>query len=237
MMIRWCALLHCFGRIKATYEQHLRKLQLPPPDELAALPTTDLRAYIQETIAQIPQNQLRAALAQKLAALGNPWMQSKTFDMHFPDQGAKRVAEQDRSLPLFAPGKMVLYVRHCKACVGVMKLIHRWNQDVEKALGVVYDPRDKIENQRLQETVHRLLSTIANQESELLELREHLHTCTAGEKWLEERSARQSLTNQVRQLEKSLRRQMEVSQMNAADAQARALEFHAKALITEQKLR
>lgn len=114
-------------------------------DEVQLIPTIDLRQLIDDAKQSFyfSSQQMQDTLTE--AGLIDPdsektlnaWEKSKGFrrimrnkttpSFQYPDVGGQ-------SIPLFAPARKNLFIRYCDKCIGVMRLVKSWNEEIESAM-------------------------------------------------------------------------------------------------------
>lgn len=113
--------------------------------ELMSMPSVDLRALVSEAFTgpeAAPSNQLQDLFVNgttmKLANVDKlPWEYGKMFlEQKVNETGyAYKLPKVKAALvDLHAPSRHKLLVRYCPDCIGLMTLVHEWNEAVEDGL-------------------------------------------------------------------------------------------------------
>lgn len=115
---------------------------------------------------------------------------------------------------LHAPSKHKLLVRYCKDCVGLITLVHDWNQAVEDGLNANVD---SLQAQELRKLVCSLRDTVHAQEQEIFDLKNKMALSQPRIDFIEKRLEKENDSNIIHELSEKVSKWRAIAEMCDAE--------------------
>lgn len=158
--------------------------------ELQSIPSVDLRSFMEGVINNQSSSQIKDALLKAFLVnpdtmrqwTKNPWDQGQQYKKwkHVETGRPYKPVKEGHCIDLYAPSRHKLFVKYCKACVGVMTIVETWNKDVEAAFKRRIDSQT---NEELRQSIRNLNTFICEQGDKIEKLTVENERLKKGPKW------------------------------------------------------